>query len=41
MTITGELVSNSLLNGNKGLQPLAFFLDDGTKNNNNEEEGGL
>ena len=31
MTITGELVSYSLLNGNKGFQPLAFFLDDGTK----------
>jgi len=31
MTITGELVSHSLLNGNKGFQPLAFFLDDRTK----------
>jgi hypothetical protein len=31
MMITGELVSHSLLNGNKGFQPLAFFLDDGTK----------
>jgi len=31
MTITGELVSHFLFNGNKRLQPLAFFLDDELK----------